>query len=71
MTSDWAYLFNSLLDFVHPALNGVEAFLVCNVIDNNNTVSPVVVVAGDCFEALLAGRVPLLKIQSAIGRTFR
>ena len=59
-TSDCAYLVSLLLDVVHPVLHAVEGRFVGDVVDHDDPVSAVVVVAGDRLEALLAGRVPLM-----------
>ena len=53
-----------LLDFVHPVLNGAEALAVRDIVGHDDTVRTLVVAAGDRLEALLAGRVPDLKLNS-------
>mmetsp|Transcript_24075 Transcript_24075/g.75431 ORF Transcript_24075/g.75431 Transcript_24075/m.75431 type:complete len:267 (+) Transcript_24075:560-1360(+) len=47
------------VDLVEPLLDVVEALLVRHIIHHNNAVSPAVVAAGDCAEALLPGSIPL------------
>ena len=47
-----------LLDFTHPVLDSAEALSVCDVVGNDDAVCALVVAAGDCLEALLAGGVP-------------
>ena len=48
-----------LLDLVHPVLNSAERLSVSDVIGHDDTVSALVVAAGDGLEALLSGGVPL------------
>ena len=50
-----------LLDLVHPVLNGGEALAVGDVVGNDDTVSALVVTAGDGLESFLACSVPLLR----------
>ena len=71
MTSDCAYLIRGLLDLVHPVLHSVKAFLVSDVIDDDDAVRAMVVVAGDRFEAFLTGCVPLVSQRFAGARTSR
>jgi hypothetical protein len=52
-----------LLNLAHPVLNGTEALSVCDIVGNDNTVSALVVAAGDGLEALLAGGVPNLQLD--------
>lgn len=53
-----------LLDLVHPVLNGRETLSVSDVIGHNDTVSTLVIAAGDSLEALLACSVPNLQLDS-------
>jgi hypothetical protein len=47
-----------LLDLAHPVLDGAEALSVGDVVGHDDTVSTLIVAAGDSLEALLAGGVP-------------
>ena len=71
MTSDWAYLVSALFYLLHPIFNGVEGLFVSDVIDDDDSVGAVIVIAGYGLEAFLAGRVPLISQRSADERTFR
>ena len=51
------------LDFAHPVLDGAEALSVGDVVGDDDTVSALVVAAGDGLEALLAGGVPDLELD--------
>mmetsp|Transcript_24079 Transcript_24079/g.75448 ORF Transcript_24079/g.75448 Transcript_24079/m.75448 type:complete len:263 (+) Transcript_24079:560-1348(+) len=51
------------VDLVEPLLDVVEALLVRHIIHHNNAVSPAVVAAGDCAEALLPGSIPNLQLD--------
>lgn len=53
---------------VQPLLHIIEAFLVCHVIYNNDSMSSAVVAASDCPEALLPSSIPLQQLQKDVNR---
>lgn len=52
-----------LLNLAHPVLDGAEALSVGDVVGHDDSVSALVVAAGDGLEALLAGGVPNLELN--------
>ena len=52
-------LLGVLFDFADPALHALEALLVSHVVDDHDAVRALVVAAGDGFETVLPGGVPL------------
>lgn len=51
------------IDFVQPLLHVIEAFLIRDIIHNNNTMGTTVVTASDCPESFLTGGVPNLQFD--------
>ncbi len=49
-----------LLDLAHPVLDGAEALSVGDVVGHNDTVSSLVVAAGDGLESFLTSGIPNL-----------
>ena len=60
-----------LFNFVHPVFDCVETFLVSDVVNDNDSMCAVVVIACNGFEPLLASSVPLLNKRFADGRICR
>ena len=52
-----------LFDFVEPVLDIVEGFLFGDIIDEDDPVRALIVCRSDCFEALLAGRIPNVELE--------
>lgn len=52
-----------LLDLAHPVLDGAEALSVGDVVGHNDTVSSLVVAAGDGLESLLTSGIPNLQLD--------
>jgi hypothetical protein len=48
-----------LLDLIHPVLDRTETLAVGDIVCHNDTVSTLIVRAGNGLESLLAGCVPL------------
>jgi len=51
------------VDFVEPLLDVVEGFVVCHVVDNDDSVGTAIVRRCDCAEAFLASGIPDLKLD--------
>ena len=48
-----------LLYFLYPVPDALETLPICHIINDHYPVRPFVVAAGNCFETVLARRVPL------------
>ena len=70
MTSDCANLLNPLFDFVHPVFDSIKTLLISDVVDHNNAMGAMVVIASNCLEPFLTSSVPLLSLQFAVECTF-
>lgn len=55
-----------LLDFLQPAVHVVETFLVCQIKNNKNSISPLVIGFCYCSIPFLTGRVPYLQANCAL-----
>ncbi len=53
-----------LVDFTHPLRNLSKGVSIGDVVSDNNTVSSLVITAGDSFKSLLSSSVPNLKLDS-------
>ena len=49
---------------MQPLLYIVEGLIVCNIVNNNDTVGTTVIRRGDCAETFLPSGIPNLKLDS-------
>jgi len=51
------------VDLLKPLFHIVERYLICNIVDHNNTMCPSVVARSDCSESFLSCCIPNLKFD--------